>query len=242
MERSQKSVLIVDDVKDMRELLAAHIEKLDLEAVQADSEKSMLKYLASDQQKPDLILLDINLPDGSGLESAAKIRSVAGSSTPKLCFISGERDKKVVLAALRAGAADYIVKPIDPVLFKKKMANLLGLSVDGSPALRRKVDLPVTFPDIPMKSDSKMVELSEEGCLIQSNLQFDQGSHLQVQVPELNLKFGSDQMLQCLIKSAVKTTNGFAFECVFVGLHESVREKIRKMVIALPDAPAGQKS
>ncbi len=234
MTSTNKTVLIVDDVKEMRELLAAHVENLDVETAQAGSESSMLSYLKSDMRKPDLILLDINLAETSGIASVAKIRALPDGDRLRLCFISGERDRNMVLAAMKVGAIDYIVKPIDPIILRKKLSQMLGLSSDSAQLAKVKVNMVATFPQVPMKTDAKVLELSEEGVRIQSNLEFEKGSLLQLEATDLNAIFGKPTPFDLKILSVSKSSNGFHFECAFVGLHESMATKIRKFVISLP--------
>jgi DNA-binding response OmpR family regulator len=235
MTGTNKTVLIVDDVKEMRELLAAHVEHLDAETVQAGSESSMLSYLKSDKKRPDLILLDINLAESSGIASVAKIRALPDGDKLKLCFISGERDRNMVLAAMKVGAIDYIVKPIEPIILRKKLSQMLGLSGDSPVQLAKvKVNMVATFPQVPIKADAQVLELSEEGVRLQSNLEFEKGSLLQLEVADINAIFGKPTPFELKILSVSKSSNSFYFECCFLGLHESMTSKIRKFVISLP--------
>ncbi|GBC86291.1 Transcriptional regulatory protein WalR [bacterium HR12] len=61
----------------------------------------------------DLIVLDLNLPDGSGLDLLREIRQGGGASTPVL-VLSGMRQEEVVVRGLRLGADDYVTKPFSP--------------------------------------------------------------------------------------------------------------------------------
>ncbi len=104
-------VLIVDDVAEMRDLLKAIVQKLQYTSLEASTGQEALTLL---QQNPDikLILLDIGLPDISGLEFAAQLKS--GPLHPHLFFITGQSEYDDIVRAGKLGAVSYIVKPIRP--------------------------------------------------------------------------------------------------------------------------------
>ncbi len=76
----------------------------------AETMKDALRTLESDPEI-DLILSDLRLPDGSGLELLKKVRE--GGATPAVVLVTGQGDQEVAVAALKAGAADYLVKQSD---------------------------------------------------------------------------------------------------------------------------------
>lgn len=61
----------------------------------------------------DLVILDLNLPDGSGLDLLRSIREEVGEGTP-VVVLSGMRQEEVVVRGLRLGAGDYVTKPFSP--------------------------------------------------------------------------------------------------------------------------------
>lgn len=78
--------------------------------IHAETMKEALQILR-DQPDIDLVLSDLRLPDGSGLELLQKIR--ASKSAPAVVLVTGQGDQEVAVAALKAGAADYLVKQSD---------------------------------------------------------------------------------------------------------------------------------
>lgn len=66
------------------------------------------------ERRYDLIVLDLNLPDGSGLDLLREIRERVGASTPVL-VLSGMRQEESVVRGLRSGADDYVTKPFSPL-------------------------------------------------------------------------------------------------------------------------------
>lgn len=64
--------------------------------------------------KPDLVLLDLYLPTGNGIEVAQRIREHAGNAFLPIVFLTGEHDQDLRFDAIRAGADDFITKPVKP--------------------------------------------------------------------------------------------------------------------------------
>ncbi len=100
------SILVVDDEPQIRRVLRSTLSFRGYEISEAKSGEEALEVAR--KLKPDLILLDVNLPGMSGIETCKEIRR--GSKTPiiMLTVRSAERDKVV---ALDAGADDYVTKP-----------------------------------------------------------------------------------------------------------------------------------
>jgi DNA-binding response OmpR family regulator len=103
-----KTLLIVDDDTDLREALAEQLE-LDGEfaTVQAGMGEAGVK--AAQEQRPDLILLDVDLPDIDGREVCRRMRA-AGVSAP-IIMLTGQTGDSDTIAGLEAGANDYVAKP-----------------------------------------------------------------------------------------------------------------------------------
>ena len=73
----------------------------------------------------DLVLLDLNLPDGSGLDLLRDIRKDLGAGVPVL-VLSGLRQEEVVVRGLELGADDYVTKPFSPPELLARVGRCLG--------------------------------------------------------------------------------------------------------------------
>jgi two-component system, OmpR family, KDP operon response regulator KdpE len=122
MSKPANVVLLVDDEPKIRRFLRAGFELNGYVVLEAESATDALKIATFSQ--PDLIILDLNLPDLHGMEVLERIRSWSNVPVIILSVVSAE-DEKVRL--LQAGADDYVVKPFG-------MAELLARS---EAALRR---------------------------------------------------------------------------------------------------------
>ena len=100
-------VLIIDDDVSMTELLSLLLKSYDLDVVVANDSRQGLEFFHS--QSPDIILLDLMLPDQSGWDLCREIRSI--SQVP-IAVLSAIKDPAMVASVLDAGADDYMVKPI----------------------------------------------------------------------------------------------------------------------------------
>jgi two-component system, NtrC family, response regulator PilR len=120
MSKQAKRVLIVDDEADLRELLSLSMLRMGVEADLAQNVAQALDYL--ERNTYGLVLTDMKLPDGNGLEVAAK--ASAKNHTP-VAVITAYGSAENAVAALKAGAFDYIEKPVDLGLLKRMVTQVL---------------------------------------------------------------------------------------------------------------------
>jgi two-component system KDP operon response regulator KdpE len=99
-------VLVVDDEPQIRRFLRASLQSHDYEVVEADTGKEGVRQATL--QKPDLIVLDLGLPDTDGLDVIASVREWSKVPIIVLSVRSDESDK---IEALDRGANDYVTKP-----------------------------------------------------------------------------------------------------------------------------------
>jgi two-component system, OmpR family, response regulator RegX3 len=105
----QASVLVVDDERKIRELVRPYLERAGYAVLLADCGQGVLETAARAQ--PDLVVLDLMLPDLPGEEVARSLRSVSDVPIIMLTAKAAEEDR---VAGLRLGADDYLVKPFSP--------------------------------------------------------------------------------------------------------------------------------
>lgn len=123
MMRNKKCVIAVDDsgiiLKTLEKMLAGNYE------YHAFS-KGMraLKYL-KEEDVPDLIILDIDMPEIDGYEMLEMIREKDDLKQVPVLFLTSNNDRQHVMKAVSGGANDYAVKPIDEETFMDKVHKLL---------------------------------------------------------------------------------------------------------------------
>lgn len=98
-------ILIVDDEKMMTELLSDHLQDCGYETIVANSSREAMEQL---QKQPDLIILDINMPDMDGLELCKNIRNHINCP---IVFVTARITEQDKINGLQYGGDDYITKP-----------------------------------------------------------------------------------------------------------------------------------
>jgi two-component system, OmpR family, KDP operon response regulator KdpE len=120
MQQKTNTILIIEDEPPIRKLLTISLGGYGYKVVEADNGKEGARLAAS--VKPELILLDLGLPDIDGKEVVSTIRE--WSQTP-IIICSVRSDDAEIISALERGADDYITKPFNPeVLIARINANL----------------------------------------------------------------------------------------------------------------------
>ena len=102
-------ILIVDDDRSIRELLSMHLEERGYEVAVASTGAEGFRLV--EETGPSAIILDMRLPDMSGIDLIPELRKRAGE-TPIL-MITAHHDMATTILAMKAGSFDYIHKPID---------------------------------------------------------------------------------------------------------------------------------
>jgi two-component system response regulator AtoC len=104
-----KSILIIDDDALIRKTLSSHISKEGYEVILAeDGEEGLREY---EECLPDLVILDIRLPDMDGLEALRRIKE--NDENASIIIMTAYDDMKTTVEAVKSGAFEYMVKPLD---------------------------------------------------------------------------------------------------------------------------------
>jgi two-component system, NtrC family, response regulator PilR len=119
----QKSVLIIDDEADIRELLVLTLTRMGVDVDAAASVAESEKFLG--KRSYDLVLTDMRIGDGTGMDVLENIGKNHGNTPVAVITAHGSTDNAV--AALKAGAFDYIAKPIKLQHLRDVVANALKL-------------------------------------------------------------------------------------------------------------------
>ena len=107
----REKVLLVDDVAGNLTLLTELIEPRGFEILAASDGTTALRIAARAQ--PDLILLDVLMPEMDGIETCRRLKSDPGTRDIPVIFITGRGDGASVVEGFRVGGVDYIVKPFE---------------------------------------------------------------------------------------------------------------------------------
>lgn len=108
---SRSLILVIDDDDMVRLMLQSILNREGFEVISAINARQGLEILTS--QRPDLILLDVMMPDISGFDCLETIRTVAGNELLPIVMLTGADDLKSVNRSFELGATDFIAKPIN---------------------------------------------------------------------------------------------------------------------------------
>ncbi len=111
-------ILLVDDVQMDRMQLAIRLKQLGHQVEAAGSGQEALDKYSSFE--PELILLDISMPDMDGFEVSKRLRSLYPEWIP-IIFLSGHEEPEVIAKAIDAGGDDYLVKPVNRIVLNSKL-------------------------------------------------------------------------------------------------------------------------
>jgi len=114
-------VLLVDDTKTERLILSSFLEKMGHTVVAAENGKQAVQLYHD--EKPDLVLLDVIMPEMDGHEAARLMRHDENHWVP-IIFLSGRVEPEDVFAGIEAGGDDYLAKPIDFRILEAKMISM----------------------------------------------------------------------------------------------------------------------
>jgi two-component system KDP operon response regulator KdpE len=157
MNAAPLKVLVVDDEPPIRKLLHMGLGTQGYQTIDAPNAKAALDCLA---ERPDLVILDLGLPDMQGLELLQKIR--AQREDLPIVVLSSRGDEAAKVAALDLGADDYVTKPfgMEELLARMRAALRHQLQVQGERPLFKLGDLSVDLVRRIVKIKDEEVKLS----------------------------------------------------------------------------------
>ena len=124
-------VLIVEDEPDIRDLLAHHLERDGYQVAKSRDGADALRQVKN--SSPDLVLLDLMLPEMSGLEVCRRLRQDPATSALPIVMLTAKGEEVDRILGLELGADDYIVKPFSPKEVVARVRAVLRRSGVGAP-------------------------------------------------------------------------------------------------------------
>jgi DNA-binding response OmpR family regulator len=119
MENKKKSLLLVDDEAAIGMIVRIQFEK-DYDITVLTNGLNGLKWL-KDGNIPDVIVLDLNMPEMNGIEFLKEVRKLNFFKNTPMIVLSGEDSSGKRIEAFRTGADDYLTKPFNPVELRVRM-------------------------------------------------------------------------------------------------------------------------
>ena len=155
-----KKILLVDDEQDILEILSYNLEKEGYKVFTANNGNEGIAK--AKEIIPDLILLDVMMPEKDGIETCQEMRQIKELQKTLIVFLSARAEEFSQLAGYDAGANDYIVKIIKPKVLISKVNALLQLSTQVSESQSKVLEL----GDLIIDKDTFKVTKAGENLLL----------------------------------------------------------------------------
>ena len=118
-----QKVLIVDDEPDILEFLSYNLKKEGYQVSVAENGKRGIEI--AEKENPDLIILDVMMPEMDGIETCSEMRKNTKLKNTLITFLTARNEDYTQIAGFDAGADDYITKPVKPKVFVSRVKALL---------------------------------------------------------------------------------------------------------------------
>ncbi|WP_026754728.1 response regulator transcription factor [Sediminibacter sp. Hel_I_10] len=123
MKKKDITILLVDDEPDILEIVGYNLSTEGYHVITAENGLEAVKMAKKD--KPQLIILDVMMPEMDGIEACEQIRKIPELSETIITFLTARGEDYSQMAGFDAGADDYITKPIKPKVLVSKVKALL---------------------------------------------------------------------------------------------------------------------
>ncbi len=153
--KNLKSVLVVEDQADIAEMLQFQLQKAGYHVTLASDGRSALQKI--EKSPPDLILLDLMIPEVSGTEVATRVRSNVKTAGIPIIMLTAKGDEVDVLVGLTVGADDYITKPFSMKVVLARIEAVLRRSSIATPG-----DSTLRLGPIAISQDTHEVAVADE--------------------------------------------------------------------------------
>ncbi len=151
---SKKKILVVDDENDILEFLSYNIKREGAKVYTATNGVAAIEIAR--KKKPDLILLDVMMPEMDGMETCMQLRESIETRDIIIAFLTARSEDYSQIAGFEAGADDYITKPIKPRVLISRIKALLRRKN------RSNVDAPVVLKSLSIDRDRYVVIKDEK--------------------------------------------------------------------------------
>jgi two-component system, OmpR family, alkaline phosphatase synthesis response regulator PhoP len=150
-------ILIVDDEKDILDFLSYNLKKNGYEVLTAANGKIALKV--AQQERPDIILLDIMMPMMDGIETCRHIRSDPHLKDTLIAFLTARDEDMTQIQALDVGGDDFITKPIKPQVLLSRLHALLRRRKTEEQMMIKIADLEINRETVLVTRGEEIIEL-----------------------------------------------------------------------------------
>jgi two-component system alkaline phosphatase synthesis response regulator PhoP len=138
-EPDKMKILVIDDEEDVLNFITYNLTKDGYQVMTAENGREGLEKAAT--FKPDLILLDVMMPDLDGIEVCRQLRQQEDFTQTVIAFLTARGEDYTQIAALDHGGDDFIVKPIRPNVLRSRLKALLRRRSRGQESVSKTCEL-----------------------------------------------------------------------------------------------------
>ena len=222
-------ILIVDDDPNVLKVAGKVLQKANYEVSVAKDALSALELLGSEQF--DALISDANMPHFSGFELVKSVKSNPRYERMAIAMLTGLCGQKDIHKAVQVGVDEYIIKPIDPLLFIRKVE---GLFRKKPPENRMQVTVKPGHPisDAFIQIKGKVHSVSEQGLVLRTEQELANGSVVQIQTLLFRDLEVDPPLMRALTIRDVSAINKKLWEIQFrfVDVDEKFEKKIREWI------------
>jgi DNA-binding response OmpR family regulator len=120
------TILIAEDEKDIRELIKFSLTFAGFEVVTVSNGQELVDTAKSMEVKPDLIMSDVRMPQKTGYEACAEIKTIPELKEIPVVFLSAKGQESEIQTGLDSGAYEYILKPFAPDELIKRVTDIVN--------------------------------------------------------------------------------------------------------------------
>ncbi|RKO72334.1 DNA-binding response regulator [Sphingobacterium puteale] len=199
MSSSKQKILIVDDEKDILDLIAFNLNREGYQVSTAHNGEEAIQV--AKQVNPDLIILDVMMPKMDGIEACRIMRAMPEFKNTFMVFLTARSEEYSEIAGFHVGADDYIAKPIKPRALMSRINAILrrNASEESDSSVQDKIEI----ADLVIDRDSFLVYKGEQKIVL-AKKEFEL---LYLLASKPNKVFTREQILKSIWEDSVVVTN-----------------------------------
>ena len=199
MSSSKQKILIVDDEKDILDLIAFNLNREGYQVSTAQNGEEAINV--AKQVNPDLIILDVMMPKMDGIEACRIMRAMPEFKSTFMVFLTARSEEYSEIAGFHVGADDYIAKPIKPRALMSRINAILrrNASEESDASVQDKIEI----ADLVIDRDSFLVYKGEQKIVL-AKKEFEL---LYLLASKPNKVFTREQILKTIWEDSVVVTN-----------------------------------
>jgi DNA-binding response OmpR family regulator len=228
------AIMVVEDNNELQHYLCAVLRGAGHTVIGVSTAQKGMEALRNERYEIELLMLDVQLGDGTAFEFLESLKQINPLFDPKICFVSSRRDTETIKRAVSFGAADYIVKPILSGTLLTKVSALLGAK--ESPEIFASASCQFVAQLIgsdAIQPDIMVTEVTEAGIRLRSSVRLQEGALIPLNIEELQqlLEHDGDHLIFRIQKSEKLSWGKYSAQAEFVGLADARVAKLRALTI-----------